>query len=920
MTHLAPEVQAKSMRIAWVTSALLFGLALPHPTHGQTVQGQLLESGTSSPVEGALVLLLDEAGTEQDGYLTNDAGRFQLKAPQPGRYTIRAERIGFGTVTSETIRLSPGQVFRIQLQMSFAPILMEELRVEGDRRCVVRPEEGMALASLWEEARKALVVQEWTAREEIYPFQILRYTRNLDVSGMKVESETREQLKTVMAQTAIRSRPAANLMTEGFVQPLGEEGDRFEYFGPDASVLLSDEFLATHCLRLAYGGDPAPGLGISFEPVRTGGVPDIKGTLWLDPETTYLKFLEYEYTWAPLDEARGLAKGRVDFENLPNGAWIVRNWWIRTPILEVDWAGRSGQRSQVLGYIEEGEEITRITSPEEGDVPGPRGTLEGTVWDSTGQAPLANAEVYLSGTQHAAITDSSGRYQMADVREGVFTAAFTHPRLDSLGVYPPGVEVSITAGEIAQANLVLPPMGSLLEALCRDVEREESTPAVVGTVLDAGTGNPQPGATVSLVWIDYRVEGSGDISGDRMSIETTTNAQGRYRACGISPGALVTVQAAYSESKGSPEEVVVPFGTITRVDLTLGRKASADPSAQVAPPAITCSQGQSYPGQGAVSGRILETNTEVPVGNLKVWLISDETGKSEFVQADGGGRFLFCPVESGGYSLRAVVRGFGEAETGVEVHANQTTSQDLSIVFQDPSRRTGELRGRVVAAEDGRPLSGARVSIQETEEVRVSGEDGSFTFSTVPAGTVTVTASSLGYADSEGGVLVGGGQTIDIEVRLSPQPIEMEPIVVEATRLEINVMLADVRRRAESGWGTVLMGEEFEFRLRTATRTTDILHEHGANVVNNGRTLTFRRTLCAPAVYLDGIRIFKGSGSKLGGGGGDEAARAVNLVHPMDIEAMEIYRGPAQTPGEFLDSNAQCGVILIWTKRGGGFD
>jgi|GEM_PF-173277 len=916
MTRLAPVVQAKFMRISWVTSALLLGLALPHPTHGQTVQGQLLESEAGSAVEGALVLLLDEAGTEQDGYLTNDAGRFLLKAPRPGRYTIRAERIGLETVTSETIQLSSGQVFGIQLQMSLAPILMEELRVEGDRRCVVRPEEGMALASLWEEARKALVVQEWTAREEIYPFQILRYTRNLDVSGKKVESETRQQLKTVMAQTAIRSRPAANLMTEGFVQPLGEEGDRFEYFGPDASVLLSDEFLATHCLRLAYGEDPAPGLGISFEPVRTGGVPDIKGTLWLDPETTYLKFLEYEYTWAPLVEAQGLARGRVDFENLPNGAWIVRNWWIRTPVLEVDWEKRSGQRSQVLGYIEEGEEITRITSPEEGDALGPRGTLEGTVWDSTGQAPLAEAEVYLSGTQHAAVTDSSGRYQMDDVREGVFTAAFTHPRLDSLEVYPPGVEVSIMAGEVAQANLVLPPMGSLLEWLCRDVEREEGTPAVVGTVLDAGTGNPQPGATVSLVWIDYRVEGSGDISGDRMSIETSANAQGRYRACGISPGALVTVQAAFSESKGASEEVVVPFETISRVDLTL----RSDASAKVVPPAITCSQGQSFPGQGAVSGRILEATTEVPVGNLKVWLISEETGESASVQADGGGQFLFCPVESGGYSLRAVVRGFGEAETGVEVYANQTTSQDLSIVFQDPSRRTAELRGKVVAAEDGRPLSGARISVQETKEVKVSGEDGSFTFSSVPAGTVTVTASLLGYADSEGGVLVGGGQTIDVEVRLSPQPIEMEPIVVEATRLEINVMLSEVRRRAERGWGTVLMEEDLELRRRTATRTTDILHEYGANVVNNGRTLTFRRTLCAPVVYIDGIRVFKGSGSKLGGGGGNEAAAAVNLVHPMNIEAMEIYRGPAQTPGEFLDSNAQCGVILIWTRRGGGFD
>jgi hypothetical protein len=40
------------------------------------------------------------------------------------------------------------------------------------------------------------------------------------------------------------------------------------------------------------------------------------------------------------------------------------------------------------------------------------------------------------------------------------------------------------------------------------------------------------------------------------------------------------------------------------------------------------------------------------------------------------------------------------------------------------------------------------------------------------------------------------------------------------------------------------------------------------------------------------------------------------MVHPANITAVEIYRGPAETPGEFLDSDAQCGVVLVWTRRG----
>lgn len=35
-----------------------------------------------------------------------------------------------------------------------------------------------------------------------------------------------------------------------------------------------------------------------------------------------------------------------------------------------------------------------------------------------------------------------------------------------------------------------------------------------------------------------------------------------------------------------------------------------------------------------------------------------------------------------------------------------------------------------------------------------------------------------------------------------------------------------------------------------------------------------------------------------------------------DIEAMEVYTGPADVPGEYAGRNAGCGVIVIWTKSG----
>ena len=36
---------------------------------------------------------------------------------------------------------------------------------------------------------------------------------------------------------------------------------------------------------------------------------------------------------------------------------------------------------------------------------------------------------------------------------------------------------------------------------------------------------------------------------------------------------------------------------------------------------------------------------------------------------------------------------------------------------------------------------------------------------------------------------------------------------------------------------------------------------------------------------------------------------------PGTIEAMEVYRGPAETPAKFRQREAACGLIVIWTRE-----
>jgi hypothetical protein len=42
-----------------------------------------------------------------------------------------------------------------------------------------------------------------------------------------------------------------------------------------------------------------------------------------------------------------------------------------------------------------------------------------------------------------------------------------------------------------------------------------------------------------------------------------------------------------------------------------------------------------------------------------------------------------------------------------------------------------------------------------------------------------------------------------------------------------------------------------------------------------------------------------------------------DLASPSGLEGMEVYRGLATVPPEFLTPEARCGVIALWTRRGG---
>jgi hypothetical protein len=322
-------------------------LAVPCAGRAQQFQGELRSDAGDAPVSGALITLLDVDGRVIRAVLTDAEGRFRLAAPGAGVYHLQAEHIGYSAARAGPLRVEPDAVVTVPMRIVVHPITLDALEVTGTDACRVRPEEGMFAFTLWERAavalRSAAVLQDL----EMVEYSVATYEREVALPRGRMHTERQ-------AAVRVRGRPFATLTADdladhGYVHVTDDE---VLYHGPDAHVLLSDRFLDTHCLRAQRRGAERAGLiGIAFEPVRGRPVPDITGVLWLDGATGELQYLVYQYTG--LDDPRvAPASGRIEFDRLDSGAWVISRWWIRMT------RGRGQGRPQ--GYFEMGGEIVDV--------------------------------------------------------------------------------------------------------------------------------------------------------------------------------------------------------------------------------------------------------------------------------------------------------------------------------------------------------------------------------------------------------------------------------------------------------------------------------------------------------------------------------------------------------------------------------
>jgi hypothetical protein len=690
------------MRLRTLLSALVLVALLPAAAEAQRVRGVVVERGNGAPLPGVLVALLGVDGTVRAEVLSDAQGRFGVQTGAPGRYTLRAERVGYRPMTSPELVLAAGETMDYTLRATAERIALPAITTTAGRRCAPISRTGADVVALWSEARKALRSAAYTSSQLPYRYLVNSRVRRLDPGTLVTNSEEMATDETVRV-SPFAAVPLEQLATRGFAEV---HGDTLLYHAPDAEILLSDAFLNTHCFNARPADAEHAGMvGLAFMPVQVErSRADIQGVLWMDAASAELRVLEYGYVGGDPLLATNIASGRVEFRRLPSGGWIVSRWRIRMP------SGAARYRpaaAAVPGIGPSAADDLREQSAEVMEIRTQDGALvamaemasvTGIVFDSTRSKPLAGARVSLAGTDRAAVSDSAGRYTLEGVPEGVYSLLFSHPRLDSIQYTPDPVRVVAIPPQRAPRDLAIPPFGTVLTASCPRTPAEGNG-LLGGIVTSRTTGAPLAGIPVRAAWR------AGE-AGDTVRSVAVSDFAGMYRFCNLPARVGLRVAA------------VLPGADTTEVRLEAGRPSVLDLAVERAP---------ASPGAGAVAGgggagtvvlRLVDAGNSRPIQGVTVRM---GTGVPEAV-SDRRGFVRLSQVPAGSYGLEFRHPMYGLGTARVAVSGSAPTEMEIRVpkrpVILEPLVVTAR---RVLPGEFNRDRLGRKLDIFNRFEIERMG-------------------------------------------------------------------------------------------------------------------------------------------------------------------------------------------------------
>lgn len=232
-------------------------------------------------------------------------------------------------------------------------------------------------------------------------------------------------------------------------------------------------------------------------------------------------------------------------------------------------------------------------------------------------------------------------------------------------------------------------------------------------------------------------------------------------------------------------------------------------------------------------------------------------------------------------------------------------------VAQGKSR--GAIDG-VVRDSDLRPLGNASAWILGTGVELTTRENGRFRMLDVPAGEYIIVVRKIGYAPFSTVLQVPADDTIRPSFELAKADVSLDTIRVTAAAPKFSPMLQEFEDRRKLGRGQYIT-EDMIRKFNFADLGDYLRTMHSISVGANGVPVAMRFPQCPLQWFVDGVMLptpkdANAEMPKVGEIYGVEVYTTIGSI-PVQYATMGTGNGNAQRGGSF------CGVILLWTKRGG---
>ena len=211
----------------------------------------------------------------------------------------------------------------------------------------------------------------------------------------------------------------------------------------------------------------------------------------------------------------------------------------------------------------------------------------------------------------------------------------------------------------------------------------------------------------------------------------------------------------------------------------------------------------------------------------------------------------------------------------------------------------------------GRGLTGAQVMLEGSAHEARTDSLGTFRL-VIPPGSYSLLVRHVGYRAVRRAMTLASNDTVRalITLAVSERP-ELDTVVVRSDR-DYAVGRAGFAHRKMLGIGKFrdaaqlrkVDGREFSNVLRHLGGIRIDRHPRNPNIEWAVHPLAD----CFTNIMLDNVWIFRGTR-------GEEPPNIRKVIQVMDLEAIEYYRSGASLPTEFSTRNADCGVLVLWTRR-----